>query len=82
METELKGIVERTKAEAEEMRRQVQGFDADEKALAEKIKRKQTDLERNKKRLASLQHVRPAFMDEYEKVRVLKFPHVHNVACC
>jgi len=68
LETELKAIVERTKAEAEEMRRQVQGFDADEKALAEKIKRKQTDLERNKKRLASLQHVRPAFMDEYEKL--------------
>ena len=68
IESELKGIVERTKGEAEEMRRQVQGFDADEKALAEKIKRKQTDLERNKKRLASLQHVRPAFMDEYEKL--------------
>lgn len=41
---------------------------ADEKALQEKIKRKQNDLERNKKRLASLQHVRPAFMDEYEKL--------------
>ncbi|GMH84498.1 hypothetical protein TL16_g09944 [Triparma laevis f. inornata] len=68
VEKELRGIVESTKDSVDTMKKQVQDFDADEKALVEKIKRKQTDLERNKKRLASLQHVRPAFMDEYEKL--------------
>lgn len=32
------------------------------------IKKKQTELERNEKRLKTLQNVRPAFMDEYEKL--------------
>ncbi|RLN37663.1 hypothetical protein BBJ28_00001919 [Nothophytophthora sp. Chile5] len=48
--------------------RQVVDLDAEEKALAAKIKKAQTDLERSEKRLQSLQHVRPAFMDEYEKL--------------
>ncbi|EGZ25437.1 hypothetical protein PHYSODRAFT_344952 [Phytophthora sojae] len=47
---------------------QVVELDAEEKALAAKIKKAQTDLERSEKRLKSLQHVRPAFMDEYEKL--------------
>jgi clusterin-associated protein 1 len=48
--------------------RQCVELEAEEKALAAKIKKAQTDLERSEKRLKSLQHVRPAFMDEYEKL--------------
>jgi len=38
------------------------------KTLEAKIKKKQSELERNDKRLKSLQSVRPAFMDDYEKL--------------
>mmetsp|Transcript_15798 Transcript_15798/g.31162 ORF Transcript_15798/g.31162 Transcript_15798/m.31162 type:complete len:413 (+) Transcript_15798:123-1361(+) len=40
----------------------------DEADLDKKLKKKAQELERNKKRLMSLQTVRPAFMDEYEKL--------------
>eukprot|EP00397_Hematodinium_sp_SG-2012_P034129 GEMP01036560.1.p1 GENE.GEMP01036560.1~~GEMP01036560.1.p1 ORF type:complete len:430 (+),score=78.83 GEMP01036560.1:114-1292(+) len=40
----------------------------DEKNLDGKIKKKKQELERCNKRLASLTNVRPAFMDEYEKL--------------
>ncbi len=33
-----------------------------------KIEKKKAELERNQKRLRSLANVRPAFMDEYEKL--------------
>lgn len=41
---------------------------SDEANLEAKIEKKQLELERNRKRLRSLQSVRPAFMDEYEKL--------------
>lgn len=41
---------------------------ADEENLSAKIDKKKLELERNEKRLKSLQSVRPAFMDEYEKI--------------
>jgi len=40
----------------------------DEKNLDSKIKKKRQELDRCHKRLASLTNVRPAFMDEYEKL--------------
>ena len=67
IEKRLNEIIETTREDVEKMKRQVDDFTADSTQLQEKIVRKTTDLERNKKRLASLQHVRPAFMDEYEK---------------
>ena len=41
---------------------------SDEQTLELKIEKKRQDLERNKKRLQSLANVRPAFMDEYERL--------------
>ncbi|XP_067859719.1 clusterin-associated protein 1 homolog isoform X2 [Heptranchias perlo] len=41
---------------------------SDEANLEAKIEKKKLELERSKKRLQSLQSVRPAFMDEYEKI--------------
>lgn len=41
---------------------------SDEANLEAKIEKKKLELERNRKRLQTLQSVRPAFMDEYEKI--------------
>ncbi|EDO32576.1 predicted protein, partial [Nematostella vectensis] len=41
---------------------------SDEANLEAKIDKKKQELERNQKRLRSLESVRPAFMDEYEKL--------------
>merc|ERR1711968_32605 len=40
----------------------------DETSLQEKIAKKEQDLDRCKKRLKDLENVRPAFMDEFEKL--------------
>ncbi|XP_031715407.1 clusterin-associated protein 1 homolog isoform X1 [Anarrhichthys ocellatus] len=41
---------------------------SDETSLDAKIEKKKQEQERNRKRLQTLQSVRPAFMDEYEKI--------------
>lgn len=41
---------------------------SDEANLEMKIEKKKQELERNQKRLRSLANVRPAFMDEYERL--------------
>ncbi|CAL8081561.1 unnamed protein product [Calicophoron daubneyi] len=41
---------------------------ADETNLDEKIEKKRNELERNRKRLSTLQSVRPAYMEEYEQL--------------
>ncbi|XP_041863287.1 clusterin-associated protein 1 homolog [Melanotaenia boesemani] len=41
---------------------------SDETSLDAKIEKKKQELERHRKRLQTLQSVRPAFMDEYEKI--------------
>ncbi|XP_028914390.1 clusterin-associated protein 1 isoform X1 [Ornithorhynchus anatinus] len=41
---------------------------SDEANLETKIEKRKSELERNQKRLQTLQSVRPAFMDEYEKI--------------
>eukprot|EP00794_Sanderia_malayensis_P008947 gene8947-9901_t len=43
---------------------------SDEANLEAKIEKRKQELERNQKRLRSLESVRPAFMDEYEKLEV------------
>lgn len=68
LERSIQDILVNLQENVELTERQVVELDAEEKALAAKIKKAQTDLERSEKRLKSLQHVRPAFMDEYEKL--------------
>lgn len=41
---------------------------SDEANLEAKIEKRKSELDRNQKRLATLQTVRPAYMDEYEKL--------------
>ena len=51
---------------AESMLRNLQ---EDEKDLESKIEKRKSELERSEKRLSTLQSVRPAYMDEYEKLQ-------------
>ncbi|KAE9347653.1 hypothetical protein PF008_g7722 [Phytophthora fragariae] len=68
LERSIQDILVNLQDNVELTERQVVELDAEEKALAAKIKKAQADLERSEKRVKSLQHVRPAFMDEYEKL--------------
>ncbi|XP_040895858.1 clusterin-associated protein 1 homolog [Toxotes jaculatrix] len=58
---EVLGSVEKTKD-------MLSNVVSDETSLDAKIEKKKQELERNRKRLQTLQSVRPAFMDEYEKI--------------
>ena len=49
------------------LEKQCADLEQDEKNLEKRIKKKKSDLERSEKRLKSLQTVRPAFMDEFDK---------------
>lgn len=58
---ELKGMVEKTETS-------LINVAADEENLDQKIEKKRNELERNRKRLSTLQSVRPAYMEEYEQL--------------
>lgn len=48
----------------------LQNLEADEASLVGKIEKKKIELDRAEKRLKSLKVVRPAYMDEYERIEV------------
>ncbi|XP_062915555.1 clusterin-associated protein 1 homolog isoform X1 [Mobula hypostoma] len=58
---EIMGQVQKTK-------HMLNNVASDEANLEAKVEKKKLELERSRKRLQTLQSVRPAFMDEYEKV--------------
>ncbi|XP_077490557.1 clusterin associated protein 1 [Amblyomma americanum] len=60
----IKAVLEQTS----ELQRRIESVASDEANLEAKIEKKKTELERNQKRLATLRAVRPAFMDEYERI--------------
>lgn len=64
----INDLISSVSEDIESMKKQCEDLEADERALDAKIKKKQAELERHEKRLKSLQTVRPAFMDEYEKL--------------
>lgn len=68
IERSLREIIDQTKQTVEDVRRECEQLEADEKAFESKIRKKQEDLERTEKRLRSLESVRPQFMDEVEKL--------------
>nr|CCA23227.1 clusterinassociated protein 1 putative [Albugo laibachii Nc14] len=80
LERSVKEIVSDTQKTAEMTERQAIELEAEEKALTAKIKKAQVDLERSEKRLRSLQNVRPAFMDEYEKLEK-ELEHQYAIYC-
>merc|ERR1712086_471579 len=68
METEIRQMSETILEDASKMKGMCDELDADEKTLREKIEKKSIDLDRCHKRLKDLENVRPAFMDEFEKL--------------
>eukprot|EP01041_Mallomonas_annulata_P006988 gene6988-14203_t len=68
IERSLREIIDQTHRLVDDVRKECEELEADEKAIEGKIKKKQEELERNEKRLRSLENVRPPFMDEVEKL--------------
>ncbi len=56
--------------EIQKVGQMLENLASDEANLELKVEKKKQDLERNQKRLKSLANVRPAFMDEYERLEV------------
>lgn len=64
----LRALVDATAAQAASAESALANVATDEAALTAKIAKKRAELERHSKRLSSLASVRPAFMDELERV--------------
>lgn len=68
IERSIKEIIERTRQAVEDMKKEGDDLDSDERNIELKIRKKQEELERTEKRMKSLESVRPQFMDEVEKL--------------
>jgi len=68
VEGEINQMTSSLRGESERMEDLCKKLQEDEESLQEKISKKQADLDRCKKRLKDLENVRPAFMDEFEKL--------------
>ena len=68
IERSLKEIIERTRQAVDDMKKEGDELDSDERNIELKIRKKQEELERTEKRMKSLESVRPQFMDEVEKL--------------
>ncbi|XP_014470110.1 PREDICTED: clusterin-associated protein 1 [Dinoponera quadriceps] len=70
IEIALKDVIDSTRKEIDETRRQIDNVKDTEQNLDARIERRRTELDRNQKRLQTLKKVRPAFMEEFEKLEV------------
>lgn len=61
-------IIQQQSESVNEMKKYVNNSEKDSKTLEEKIKKKKLELERAETRLRALTNVKPAFMDEYERL--------------
>ena len=68
IEKSVQGILESLGDTVGQLEQQYADLENDERNLEKKIKKKKADLERSEKRLKSLKQVRPAFMDDFEKL--------------
>ncbi|XP_038147704.1 clusterin-associated protein 1 homolog isoform X2 [Cyprinodon tularosa] len=68
IEKALRAAIKETLVSVEKTKEMRSNVVSDETSLDSKLKKKKQDLERHQKRLQTLQSVRPAFMDEYEKI--------------
>ncbi|XP_023195005.1 clusterin-associated protein 1 [Xiphophorus maculatus] len=67
-EKALRAAIKETLEIVEKIKEMLSNVVSDEASLDAKIEKKKQDLERHQKRLQTLQSVRPAFMDEFEKI--------------
>lgn len=70
IELALKDVISNTKKEIEDTKIQIDNVKETEQNLEIRIERRRIELERNNKRLQTLRKVRPAFMEEFEKLEV------------
>ncbi|XP_011641997.1 clusterin-associated protein 1 [Pogonomyrmex barbatus] len=70
IEVALKDVIESTRKEIDETKKQIDNVKDTEQNLDARIERRRTELDRNQKRLHTLKKVRPAFMEEFEKLEV------------
>ena len=68
VEEQLQTVVDSANSAVERIDKQCKILISNQRGMEEKIRKKTIDLERTKKRLESLSHVRPAYMDEYEQL--------------
>lgn len=68
IERGIENSIAAVNAEIQRMNQRMDNAASDEASLEVKIEKKRQELERNKKRLQSLANVRPAYMDEYERL--------------
>jgi len=68
VEAGLRGAAKNVGEETQKVQNNIENVAANEANLEAKIEKKKVELERNQKRLGTLKKVRPAFMDEYEKL--------------
>ncbi|XP_045213279.1 clusterin-associated protein 1-like isoform X2 [Mercenaria mercenaria] len=68
VETSLGASIKAVENEIRKTLNMLDNVASDEANLEAKIEKKRNELERNQKRLQTLQSVRPAYMDEYEKL--------------
>lgn len=68
MYRKVKEIIQQQTENIKEMQTVVTNLEKDEKVLDEKIKRQSQALEREEKRLKTMINVKPAYMDEYERL--------------
>ncbi|XP_015511348.2 clusterin-associated protein 1 isoform X2 [Neodiprion pinetum] len=70
IEVAMKHVIESIGQEITDTRKQIENIKDTEQTLDAKIERRRTELSRNEKRLQTLRKVRPAFMEEFEKLEV------------
>ncbi|XP_029172706.1 clusterin-associated protein 1 isoform X2 [Nylanderia fulva] len=70
IEAALKDVIESARKEIDETKKQIDNVKDTEQNLDTRIERRRTELDRNQKRLHTLKKVRPAFMEEFEKLEM------------
>ncbi|KMQ95104.1 clusterin-associated protein 1 [Lasius niger] len=70
IEAALKDVIENTRKEIDETKKQIDNVKDTEQNLDARTERRRTELDRNQKRLHTLKKVRPAFMEEFEKLEI------------
>ncbi|PNF40751.1 Clusterin-associated protein 1 [Cryptotermes secundus] len=70
VEASVRQALETVKMEIANTKQLMENVSASEANLDSKIEKKRTELERNQKRLQTLKKVRPAFMEEFERLEV------------
>ena len=68
VERSLRELIDQTKQSVEDMKKECEELEADERNIEIKIKKKKEEVERTEKRLKNMENVRPQFMDEVEKL--------------